>query len=450
MVDEASQRSLLEKPMLRLIAALSIPSIFGMLFAGINTLVDAIYVASMLDGRALAAITIAYPLTQIFNAVASLVGFGAATLLSTGIASNDRRRQSLIIASAAALSVIMALSLSLAVLLTITDVLGLFGIDGQTLDYAEQFMRAFSHGGVFLITALVLNVLIRSLGNMRFAMLTFAIAFGCNVILAPIFISTFDDGLVGAAWANNLSMALLLLMNLRILRGIEASREFLSDFWRQFWAYSLQIFAMGTPYLLLFLLNISQLYIINYIISDIGTSADLAVFGVLNRIFMLALLPVYGMSRAMQPIVSANFGADNSPRVHEALRYFMIIGTLGLASVLGIASLFSHDVMAVFGSSVAPAPEFQIYFWLYALATAFSPIPILSLTYFQAIGRMNLASLLVLIRQVIGFLPLVFIMTESHQIYGIFIALLLSDIIASSAAIFFLAKGGHGFFAKKH
>lgn len=69
-------------------------------------------------------------------------------------------------------------------------ILRFFGASGETLPYARDFMQVILLGTPITFTMIGLNHVMRATGHPKKAMLTSLTTVVCNIILAPIFISS--------------------------------------------------------------------------------------------------------------------------------------------------------------------------------------------------------------------------------------------------------------------
>lgn len=76
---------LLTESLWKLILTLSIPAVIGMEVVGPYNLMDAVFVGQMVGETIMAAVSVTYPFTLVNTGVATLVGVGSASILSSVI-----------------------------------------------------------------------------------------------------------------------------------------------------------------------------------------------------------------------------------------------------------------------------------------------------------------------------------------------------------------------------
>lgn len=84
------KEQLLTKKPLSLMFQLSIPAVIGMVVIGLYPLMDGIFAGQIIGENAMAACSIAMPLTFFNNGIATLIGIGSASILSIAMGKGDK------------------------------------------------------------------------------------------------------------------------------------------------------------------------------------------------------------------------------------------------------------------------------------------------------------------------------------------------------------------------
>ena len=123
------------------------------------------------------------------------------------------------------------------------------------------------------------------------------------------------------------------------------------------------------------------------------------------RIYAFSFIPLWGMSQGLQPVVGTNFGAKQYDRVRQAMKVFCL-GGLVLAAIFWIpAQLFSGQILSAFNvdpSIIAGGVNrFRMFYSVFLLYG----VMVMTITLFQAIGDGKKAGKIVMLRQLILFVP---------------------------------------------
>ena len=89
MHKDAKLVELESKPIARLLAQYSLPAIVGMAAMSVYNLVDAMYIGQCCGPYAIAAMALAFPITNLMVAVGSMIGLGCSSLASISLGQQD-------------------------------------------------------------------------------------------------------------------------------------------------------------------------------------------------------------------------------------------------------------------------------------------------------------------------------------------------------------------------
>ena len=125
-----------------------------------------------------------------------------------------------------------------------------------------------------------------------------------------------------------------------------------------------------------------------------------------------SFVPLWGISQGFQPAAGTNYGAKDYDRVKKLTKVFVMAATI-LSLVFYIpVELFPDKVLSMFittpGVAESGSANFRIMFSTYILQGSF----LIAVTLFQALGKANKATWLVLFRQIILFIPLCVILPK--------------------------------------
>ena len=204
------------------------------------------------------------------------------------------------------------------------DILRFFGASNDTLPYARDFMQVILLGTPITYTMIGLNNIMRATGYPKKAMLTSMVTVVCNIILAPVFIFHFEWGIRGAATATVISQFIGMVWVISHFFQKTTLVRFQSDFWKMKKRIITSIFSIGmSP----FLMNVTAcviVIIVNNSLQHYGGDMAIGAYGIMNRLLVLYVMIVLGLTMGMQPILGYNFGAPKPYRVITTLKLITI------------------------------------------------------------------------------------------------------------------------------
>lgn len=417
--DQASQ-DILQGKMWRLFWTLSLPAVIGFSINGLNAFVDAFFVGQYLGQDALAAISLAFPLTFITNGFSAMVGVGASSLLSIAIGSEDEDIQKKIFGTLGALSLIVSVILTIVLVYYAPEMIGFIGGKGEIKEMAVSYYRITMYGAFVRIFGVAANQLIRAEGKIQMAMNMSIAAAVANMILNPIFIVYLEMGVDGAAWATVLAMLLLSVIDVWYYYSGRAS------FPVDLKTFSLEskllkpILLVGVSAMMLQIMFAVQQIMVNKLLSIHGTDRDFAFMGVCYRLLMLGLLPSFGIAVAMQPVVGINFGAKQYKRVKEAFKIFNLGATVIIFAMWAFFMLFPETCLGWMLPDATFSEQDIFNYRMMIVNLPFYPIFFIGTTLFQSIGNARDAGILMIAREIAIYFPILFSFAWYFGVDGIY------------------------------
>lgn len=417
-----------EKSVNKLLWDYSLPAIMGMLVNALYNVVDSIFVGHGVGAIGLAAVTIAFPIMIVLMGFGMLVGVGATTLVSIRIGEQKKAEAEKILGNAFILIIIIAIVISTAGLVLLEPMLIMLGADPNVLPYARDFTQIILLGSVFMFTGFGLNNIIRAEGSPRIAMVTMIISALLNTVLNPLFIFVFHLGIRGSALATVLSQAVSALW---VLGHFLGPKSYLKLYKSNFFISKkivINIFKMGSSAFFMQIAASVVAGLFNYTLLFYGGQMAIAAMGIINRMSMLILMPIFGISQGAQPIIGYNYGAKNYNRVKEAIKKGVIAATA--ISVVGfvIIQVFDTQIMRLFTTEPA-----LIMLGATGLKVFLSMLPIIGFqimgaTFFQAIGKPVQALLLSMSRQLLILIPMLLVLPRFIGLTGVWLSGPIADI----------------------
>ncbi len=430
------------EPVGRLLVRMSAPSMIAMLVNSMYNLVDTVFVGQGVGTEALAALAVCFPIQMFILAAAQTAAIGSASVISRALGSGDTEKAGRVASASFLLASGAAVLICSAGLLFMAPILSLFGARGGVAESASEYISVIYMGGVFFALSVNGNNLLRAEGKARIAMTTMITGAVSNMILDPLFIFVFKWGIRGAAVATvlsqMLSFACMAGVFLRRRSSLAIRKKWLVPRVRE----AVEVLSIGAASFARVCAGSLMAVAVNRSIVHFGSSLELAVFGVINRVLTICHMPVFGLVQGLQPVLGFNYGARLGARAVRAVILSMSAATVitSLAFVMGMAvpepvlSLFSRDPRLL----AAGPPIFRII----TAAMLFVGAQITGASIFQTLGRARLAFLLSVSRQVLFVIPLVLLLPGimENPLIGVWSAFPLADFLSFVVTGTFLVR----------
>ena len=201
----------------KLLIQYAVPAIIAMTASSLYNMVDSIFIGHGVGPLAISGLALTFPLMNLAAAFGSLVGVGAATLVSMRLGQRDYETAQRVLGNVVVLNCIIGIGFGILALLFLDPILYFFGASEATIGYAREYMIIILLGNVVTHLYLGLNSILRAAGHPRKSMYATINTVIINAILDPIFIFWFDWGIRGAAIATVLAQIISLIWQFRIL-----------------------------------------------------------------------------------------------------------------------------------------------------------------------------------------------------------------------------------------
>ena len=402
-MNKNSKELLTEQP-LQILIKLSLPAILGMIVIGVYPLMDGIFAGQILGEKAMTAVGIATPFTYINTGIATLIGVGSASLLSRAIGEGNQRTIDKVMGNLCFWVLLLSTIVTILGYLFCGQLLMIFGAKGELLDLSTRYLRIIFLGSIFVNFAQAANMVMRGEGVMKRAMLIMSLGAGINIVLDPVLMIMFrEHGVEGAAIATITAQFIQAVFTLWYFK--KKSETVKIGLMRKEKEITGEMFSVGVSAMLMQVLTIIQQSFLYSQAFRYGGETSAAIMAVSLRIQAFSFIPLWGMSQGLQPAIGANFGAKQYNRLKKIFNVFTI-SSIVLAACFWIpAEGFAKQILNLFGLSdetlFLAVPNFRI---MYSIFIVYG-VMIMIMTFFQAIGDGKTAGVLVMLRQVILFIP---------------------------------------------
>ncbi len=382
-------------PLSRLFWRYVTPTVAAMLITGIYVTIDGIFVGHVLGQDGMAGLMLAYPICAVLYAVGALIGMGASSLVSFYLGQGNPAKARHIVGNALVMVLLASALLSFIGIRYGEPMLAWMGAEGDIFTAGLSYLQAYAWLGVFAVLSMAFSSLLRNDGRPGFVTLIMVVGGLLNVLLDYLLMVVFPFGLAGVATATMLSQA---VTGLACLWHFFTPRSQLRISWdtlRPDLRLMGETVRLGISSFLMYLYLSVVLALHNKALLAVGTSLHVAAYGVISYTEAFFYLVFEGIAMGIQPIASFNAGAGHWQRVLR-IRNLALGVTLGIA-LCAMFPLYLWPEAAVYlfaGDNATLLPVASLGIWLYFWGLPMEGLLLVGATYFQAINRARIASLL--------------------------------------------------------
>lgn len=424
-----------EKSVPKLLLKLAPPVMLAMLIASIYNIVDSYFVSSYSqDG--LTALSIIYPMQLLMTAVSTGVGSGINIIVSRMDGMGDSHSQSRILKTGILLGVIDYVIFTIIAMLTIGSFIRVSSNITEVRTMGLQYSKIVILYSLGMFVEANCTKILQAKGRMVLPMIAQVVGALINIVLDPILIfgkCNFPEmGIEGAGISTVLGqhMAMIIVL-VAVLKSYSVKGKFsIKD--------SLSIYRLGLPSIVLQALYTVYIVGLNLVLKTFTEDA-VAVLGIYYKEQSFFIIPLIGLQQVILPIISYNYGANSPKRIQQTLWY-----SVGVSSVVMLIANIVYTIIPDRLTEIFSNKPEVIHIGSHALSViSFSFVPLvfsmLMPVYFQGINKAKYSIVLTVLRQVILFVPIAWIL-HYFGLYYVWFTFPITDSITTITSLVMYGK----------
>lgn len=445
-LENRRENPLGSEPVGKLLVKFAIPSIIAMLVTGLYNIVDQIFIGNFIGELGNAATNIAFPLSTLCTATSLLFGIGGAAAFNLSMGAGKKEIAGKFIGNSIVAALVIAMLLTGVAEIFLEPMLKFFGSTENILPYACEYTRVTAIGFPFLIISIVGGHSIRADGKPAVAMICNLSGAIVNTGLDALFVIVFKWGMTGAAAATIIGQMVgagIAVFHLFRFRTVRLTvKEFIPDIKCIGRVANLGM-SQGLNQVAMMVVQIVLNNSLKHYgaLSVYGEDIPIAVVGISSKLAMLYFSFCIGISHALQPIVSFNYGAKNYARTKQAFVKARNAGLVVSVIAFLLFQIFPGQIISLFGKGSDLYVQFaKRYIRIYMFFTFINCVQPMTSTFFSAIGKPKSGLFLSLTRQILFLLPLLIVLPLIWGIDGMMYAGLVADGLAFIVALIFYIR----------
>jgi putative MATE family efflux protein len=416
------------------IIRLALPKIAAMLAQAVYNMTDMFFIGQTGDPNMVAAVSLAFPLFMLSQALGNLFATGSSSYISRmlGAKKIDEARVTASVSFYTALGV--GLLVSMVLWIFKTPVLRLIGASPATFTYTDDY---FSVVNIFMALAAggtVLSGQMRSEGATHKAMTAMLIGIALNILLDPMLILWCNLGTAGAAWATVAGQAASFVYGVCYFRSKKTLLSVKPGDYKPNKTMMAQMLSIGIPAgLSNIIMSVSNI-LGNRIAVSYGDFV-VAGIGVQMRIASLYFMLVFALTQGYQPFAGFNFGAKNYGRLRKGFKLTLLYATLVCITGSVILRLWGDRFIRFFINDAATIAAGTAMMHTFVWGLPFIGSQITLMVSFQSFGKSVQAMVITLGRQFLFYIPLLYLLNYLLGFNGFIWAQPAADMLTTGIAL---------------
>ena len=292
----------------------AIPATLSMIFSGIYSIADGIFVGRCIGADALAAVNLVMPLIMISFALAEMIAVGSSVQIAMLLGQKEKELADRTFSVCIKVILGMSVIIGLIFFFLSKPILMLMGTEGMALQYSIEYIRVYAVFSPLIIVYFAADNYLRICGKQNYSMALNIATSVLNIVLDFLLLVVWKQGVWAAAFTSCISMALGTVMalcpffrnklELKFVKGWISAKHFV------------KLVANGSSE---FFANIASSifsFVLNIVLLSIGGATAVAAMSVVMYVESIASMMISGMSDSMQPAISYCHGAGLKKRVY--------------------------------------------------------------------------------------------------------------------------------------
>ncbi|MBS3203273.1 MATE family efflux transporter [Turicibacter bilis] len=424
----------------KLFIKFSIPAILSLTIAGVQTMVDGIFLGNFVGTNAMASVNIAAPFMQLMIGMNLIIGIGGASYIGRSLGEGQVKRAQDIFKSAC----LFMIGLSIVILVlgfTFSHQLASFlGANDVLLADSSTYIKILALFAPFIGLSFILGVFVRCIGKPNVYLISSVASLFANIILNYVLIKQLKLGIVGAPIATGLSFTTsFLIAAIPFIKKTAVLNFFTGKF---NWKLTGQLLYNGSSEGVSSLATAISTFVFNMAFMRIAGEVGVSAFTAIGYISLFASLIVVGVSAGIGPVISYNYGAQLHDRVKQMMNISCKMAIIMGSALVVLIFLFGKYLIMMFVSDNEAVLDLALHgSKIYAFTFFFNGLNILFSGYFTSIGDALSSIIVAVCRGMIFILLGISILPQFIGISGVWMTVPVAEVLTLLVVIFLFKKG---------
>lgn len=415
------------------------PAIVSMVFISLYTIIDGIFVSTLVGSDALASINIILPIINLICGFGIMMATGGGAIVAIKMGEKDYDGANNSFSFILLFSVITGILFTVISIFFVEDISLLLGATDTLLPYTITYGKIMILSTPFFILKFLFEYFTRADGNSNFSLFLSIIGGITNIILDYVFIKIFNMGILGAALATLSGIVVSCFIGLIYFLSSKSTLKIKmpkADF-----KLILDTMTNGSSEMVTELSTGITTFLFNIVALKIAGENALAALTIVLYAHFLMTSVYLGFSAGVSPLISYNFGAENTDKLKETFKY-----SLKFILISSILVFISSLVFAPFIVGVFVKPSDDVFtlalsgLKIFAFAFLFVGINIFASGFFTAFHNGKISAIISFSRAFLFIVIGIAILPAVFKLNGLWLTVPFSELITIFLSILYIKK----------
>lgn len=369
----------------KLFVKFSIPAIISMVIAGMQTMIDGMFLGNFVGPNAMASVNLAQPFIQVIIGFSMIISIGSLSFIGRSLGEGNSYKAQNIFKTSFIFMLVIAIIISITGFLFSDSIAVLLGANDVLIESVSVYVKTTSIFAVSTSIMFLFGFIDRVIGRPDLYLKGTIVSLIVNIVLDYILLKELNMGIRGAAIATGIAfLSALCIVIGPMINKKSIVNVFVGSFDK---SVIIPVAYNGSSEGVTSIATATTAYVFNMAFMKIAGEAGVAAFTTISYISQFGTLIMFGISDGIGPIISYNFGDKKHDRVKSILKLSDGI-ILGVGIILFvIIFVFGQMIISMFTGSNKDVLELAVNgSKIYAFAFFMNGFNIVNSGYFTAIG----------------------------------------------------------------
>ncbi len=434
---QQAENPLSQNFMMKSLLKFAFPTILMMIFMGLYTVVDTIFIARFIDANALSALNIVCPVINLIVGLGTMLATGGSAIIARKMGAGEQTRASQDFTLIISTGVLIGILIAIFGTIFINKIIWELGASSILFPYCKEYLFIL----LLFTPANILQVLFQNLivtaGHPEIGMILGVSAGVTNIFLDYVFIVLLQMGIKGAAFGTGIGYMIPAVIGLLFFSTRKGNLHFRKPV--------IDIFVLKESCMNGFSEMVSQMatavttFLFNGVMMKLlGENGVAAITIIIYMQFLLSALYI-GFSMGIAPVISYNYGKQDEKQLKNVfsicIRFILFVSI----SVFAIAFIFGSPLVGIFSEKGTFVYEIaRNGFLIFSFSFLFSGLNIFTSATFTALSNGKLSAILSFLRTFGLITVLLLTLPNILGVIGVWLAVPISELLTMIVALIFL------------
>lgn len=412
--------------------------ILMMVFTSVYSIVDGVFVSNFVGKTAFAALNLVFPATMILGSLGFMMGAGGSALVAKTLGEGDKEKANKIFSGVVYSTIILGITVSLAVVFFVEPISKLLGATDDMLPYCTVYGQILIGAEVLFMMQNLFQTFFIVAERPQLGFAVTAIAGVTNIILDAAFIAGAKLGLAGAAYATISGQFLGAIIPviyfacpnkslLRLGKATFAPRMLL------------QTVTNGSSELLSNVASSVVSMIYNMQLLKFAGEDGVSEYGIIMYANFIFAAVFMGYAIGVAPIASYNYGAQNRDELKNMFRKSTIINIVAGVIMTVLSVSLARPLSSIFVSYDANLLDMTTFgMRIFSVSFMFMGFNMFTSSFFTALNNGLISAIVSFARTLIFQIAAVMLLPMAFGLTGIWVSVIVAEFLSLVLEIIFL------------